>query len=133
LDAQGVSSSQHPDVLTRFNLRDEQVVGALEKDVDVDREVLVRVREHQEVEELRVVKEEEPVEREAFFFEVLVSLLLENEVVFCELDVHLSPVFDHQIVHRLWVSVGAPHYTTELGSRLEEVSLVVTEDIAKEA
>ena len=108
-------------------------MGALEKDVDVDREVLVRVREHQEVEELRVVKEKEPVEGEALFLKVLVSLLLENEIEFSELDVDLGPILDHQVVHGLWVPVRAPHDTTELGSGLKEASLVTPEDIAKEA
>lgn len=72
-------------MLAWLNLRNEKVVSTLEHDVDVDREVLIRVRQHQEVEELRVVKEEKPVEGKSFLLEVLVSFLLQDQVVLGQL------------------------------------------------
>ena len=65
----------------RFNLGHEELVGALEENVDVDREVLVGICEHEEVEELRVVQEEEASELEPLVLQVLVNLLLELQVV----------------------------------------------------
>lgn len=66
----------HLDVLTRLNVRYEEILCALEDDVDVDGEVLVRIRQHQEVQELGVVQEEEAVECQTLLLKIFVGLLL---------------------------------------------------------
>jgi len=49
-------------VLARFDLRDEQIVSSLEQNVDVNREILIGVGQHQKVQELTVIQEEKPIE-----------------------------------------------------------------------
>ena len=63
-------------MLTRLNVRYEEILCALEDDVDVDGEVLIRVRQHQEVQELGVVQEEEAVECQTLLLKIFVGLLL---------------------------------------------------------
>ena len=63
-------------MLTRLNVRYEEILCALKDDVDVDGEVLVRIRQHQEVQELGVVQEEETVECQTLLLKIFVGLLL---------------------------------------------------------
>ena len=63
-------------MLTRLNVRYEEILCALKDDVDVDGEVLIRVRQHQEVQELGVVQEEETVECQTLLLKIFVGLLL---------------------------------------------------------
>ena len=115
-------------MLACLELGDEQVLSSLEQDVDVHGEILVRVRKHEEVEELAIVQEEESVERESLLLEVLVSFLLNDQIVFRQLRENFHAIFDHQVVHRVGISVRAPHDAAELRAGLDEVALLGSED-----
>ena len=101
----------------------------MEQNVHIDRKVLVGVSEHEEVEELTVVEEEEPVKGEALLLQVLMSLLLHDKIVLGQFGEDLDAIFDHQIIHGVRVPVRTPHDAAELGASLKEVALLVREDV----
>ena len=107
-------------MLTRLDLCDEELVGSLEELVDIDGEIPIRIDEHEEVQELRVVQEEETRELQPLFFQILVGLLLKLGIEADEPSEDGHSLLDHQVVYGFRVAVGTPHYATELRSRIEE-------------
>ena len=81
-------------MLTGLNVRNEEVLGALEDDIDVDRKVLIGVCQHQKVQKLRVIEEKETVKSQSLLFKVFVCFLLQNKIVLSKPSEYFHALLD---------------------------------------
>ncbi len=100
---------------------DVELVRSLEHHADVFVEVLVRVREGQKLQKLSVCEEEEAREISSSLIQIVVDLLLKATEVLDKVLENCHSAFDLEIISGLGLFKGAPHYSLELVSHVQEI------------
>jgi len=106
---------------------------ANEQSIDVHAEVLARVGECKELEELRIVQEEESAEDEALLLQEFVHLALEHLEVHSHLLEDSDPLLDHEVVDGLGILVARPHDSLELQPGVDELLGGLPEDVREDS
>ena len=94
---------------------------SLKHHADVFVEVLVRVCEGQKLQELSVREEEEAREVSPSLVQIVVHLFLKAAEVLDKVLENCDSTFDLEIIGGLGLFKGAPHYSLELVSHVQEI------------